>query len=97
MSVNESHWICSYDICHPKRLNKVHRVLCAVGITINYSVFYLTLRAEQFKKLVKQIEKLIHPEDDVRFYRTVALHRAVVIGTLSPFGIQLLNAQGQLL
>ena len=61
MSANESHWICSYDICHPKRLNKVHRVLCALGIAINYSVFYLALRAALLHKDLKCKAPLIEP------------------------------------
>ena len=94
MLSQKMHWICSYDICHPKRLIKVHRILCNHGIAINYSVFYLALSLKEFKQLTQQIEKIILPKDDVRFYQSMPLHRAVVLGRISPSGIQLLGPQG---
>jgi CRISPR-associated endonuclease Cas2 len=97
MSTPHMHWICSYDICHPKRLKKVHQALSNQGIAINYSVFYLSLSLTDFKQLTKKIERLISTEDDVRFYKSMPLHRAVILGVLSPSGIQLLGSQGQLL
>ena len=97
MSAHQMHWICSYDICHPKRLKKVHHELSNQGIAINYSVFYLALGITDFKQLTKKIERLISAEDDVRFYRCMPLHRAVILGVLSPSGIHLLGPQGQYL
>lgn len=87
-------WICSYDIRHPKRLYKIHNLLCRIGIAINYSVFYLLLSYTQIKALANKIAKIIYPQDDVRFYPSAALHEAHVLGNASPTGIFLLNAQG---
>ena len=97
MSTLRMHWICSYDICDPKRLKKVHQALSNQGIAINYSVFYLALSPKDFKQLTKKIERLISSEDDVRFYTSMPLHRAVILGVLSPSGIQLLGTKGQFL
>jgi len=97
MIVDQYHWICSYDICHPKRLNKIHKLLCMLGIAINYSVFYLDLTQKQFQQLVTQLKKIIHPDDDIRLYRCASLHSAKVIGVLSPVGIHLMSAEGLLL
>ena len=95
MSAKRMHWICSYDICHPKRLRKVHQTLSNQGISINYSVFYLALSITEFKQLTRKIDRMITVEDDVRFYKSMPLHRAVVLGRISPSGIQLLGPQGQ--
>ena len=69
-------WICSYDICHAKRLYKIHKLLSNIGIALNYSVFYLQLTTQQFKTLCQCIERLVHHEDDVRLYRCMPLHKA---------------------
>lgn len=97
MAVAQSHWICSYDICHPKRLVKIHQLLCMLGIAINYSVFYLYLTQQQFQQLIRQLKKIMHPDDDIRLYRCAPLHSASVVGVLNPSGIHLINAQGVLL
>lgn len=97
MPVAKFHWICSYDISNPRRLMKIHKLLCMLGIAINYSVFYLYLSTQQYKQLVLQLGKLIRPEDDFRLYRCTALHRAEVIGELSPTGIHLINSKGIML
>jgi len=97
MTVAQFHWICSYDVCHPKRLAKIHRLLSMLGIAINYSVFYLYLTQQQFQQLIQQLKKMTHPDDDIRLYRCAALHAAKVVGGLSSIGIHLINAQGALL
>lgn len=97
MPEKQHHWICSYDVRHPKRLKKLHELLCMLGIAINYSVFYLVLNEQQFKQLCQKIPKIIHHEDDVRLYRCASLQTAKVIGCLSPTGIHLINDQGVLL
>jgi len=97
MAAAQFHWICSYDICHPKRLAKIHRLLSMLGIAVNYSVFYLYLTPQQFQQLVQQLKKIIHPDDDMRLYRCASLHSAKAVGRLSPIGIHLIHAQGAVL
>lgn len=97
MSSKQQHWICSYDVRHPKRLKKIHDVLCMLGIAINYSLFYLRLSHSQYLQLCKDIQKIIRPEDDVRLYRCASLHTASMIGEFTSLGIQLISHQGVLL
>lgn len=96
MATQHYHWVCSYDIRHPKRLKKIHDVLSMIGIAINYSVFYLVLSHTQYVQLCKDIQKIIKPKDDVRLYRSAPLKTATVIGQVLPTGIHLINEQGHL-
>lgn len=70
MAVAQFHWICSYDICHPKRLVKIHQLLCMLGIAINYSVFYLYLTQQQFQTVDSAVKKDAHLAR--KFYRNRA-------------------------
>ena len=97
MNKKYAHWVCTYDICDSKRLIKIHRLLCMLGIAVNYSVFYLYLSPEQFEALSLKLKKLVHREDDVRLYRAAGLQSAIIIGVISPNGISLINSQGQCL
>lgn len=97
MNMIKYHWVCSYDIRHPKRLRQVHQLLCMLGIAINYSVFYLYLTAQQFKQLCQKLNKLIAFDDDVRLYKCTSLQSIWLIGELAPEGIALINAKGVLL
>lgn len=94
MDMTKYHWVCSYDICHPKRLRQVHQLLSMLGIALNYSVFYLSLTAAQFKQLCQKLNKLIPASDDVRLYKCTSLSSIRLIGELTPEGIALINAKG---
>lgn len=87
-------WLCSYDICHPKRLRKFHHYIAMYGLALNYSVFFLYVSLEQYQRICQAIIKLIHPSDDVRLYRCAMLSQATVIGEICPAGINLISAQG---
>lgn len=64
-----SHYIIAYDIQSPARWRKVHRVLCARAVPIQYSVFLLTGDKRSFKQCKDKLLQLIHPTlDDIRFY-----------------------------
>lgn len=93
MNQQQYHWVCSYDICHPKRLRKLHDLLAMLGVAINYSVFYLYLTMQQFEKLCQQIKKIIQPKDDVGLFRCQNLAHAVYLKS-QPLDIFLLNARG---
>ena len=34
MNKEYAHWVCTYDICDPKRLIKIHRLLCMLGVNL---------------------------------------------------------------
>ncbi len=46
-----------YDICDPKRLRKVHRVMKGYGIPIQYSIFKCTLSPTNYQRMITRVEK----------------------------------------
>lgn len=91
------HWVCCYDIRDPKRLARVHKTLCMLGIALNYSVFYLYISHAQYEQLCCSLTKLIRPEDDVRLYIAAPLQSAQYIGEMMLEGVKLMHAKGILL
>ncbi|MGR5067545.1 CRISPR-associated endonuclease Cas2 [Vibrio alfacsensis] len=63
-------YIISYDIRHPKRLQRVHKMLLGYGIPLQYSVFYLqNSRRVDLDEIWDKLAQLINKqEDDVRLY-----------------------------
>jgi len=55
--------IC-YDVCDPKRLRKVHRVLQGAGDSMQYSVFRCELTAEEKQDLMTVLWEIINPGVD---------------------------------
>ena len=55
--------IC-YDICEPKRLRRVHRILKGVGDAMQYSVFRCELTAEERQQLIGRLWDVINPGQD---------------------------------
>ena len=65
----KSYLIC-YDICHPRRLRRVHRIVRDVGFPIQYSVFEAELLPVELSALIKKLNSEISIEEDkVYFYR----------------------------
>lgn len=63
------HFLLSYDIAHPRRLQKLHKYLLGKGIPIQYSIFYLQLSQEELDDIESNVKTIIHRyEDDVRIY-----------------------------
>lgn len=64
-----THYLISYDISDPKRLQKIAKIMEDFGVRVLYSVFECFLTPIQFESLRKSIEPLIDPlEDSVRYY-----------------------------
>jgi CRISPR-associated protein Cas2 len=62
--------LISYDICDPKRLPKVAKLMEGYGERVQYSVFECTLTERQIQELQRRLKRLMKPEvDSVRFYR----------------------------
>lgn len=58
-----------YDIAHPKRLNKVAKVILDYGERVQYSIFEAEVGKRQFKKMKERILKIIDEEKDgVKFF-----------------------------
>jgi len=61
-------YIVTYDICEPKRLRLVFRIMLGFGEHIQLSVFRCALSASERQRLVEKLHKVIHHgEDQVLF------------------------------
>lgn len=70
MALNEARrWLIAYDVCEPRRLARVHRLLTRAAVPVQYSVFVTSGSQAQLRQLAQQISALIDPAaDDVRMY-----------------------------
>ena len=82
MPLNEIRgWLVTYDIAHPKRLNRVHRLLVKHAVPIQYSVFCFEGSTRQLEQLMKSLEKHIdNATDDVRAYQLPENLSVVLMG-----------------
>jgi len=63
------HFLISYDISDPRRLQRIHRVLKKAGFPVQYSVFSVVMTKPRLQGLLEQIESLMDVrEDDLRCY-----------------------------
>ncbi len=61
-------FIVTYDICDPKRLRKVHKVMKGFGDALQYSVFSCDLSATERVRCETALRAAIHAgEDQVLF------------------------------
>jgi len=61
-------FIVTYDIRHPKRLRKIHKVCKGFGIHLQYSVFECDLTAEEKVMMESRLSEILnHKEDQVLF------------------------------
>lgn len=69
--MQKSHWyLIQYDIRHPKRLRRVHRLLKTCAFALQESVFAWQGTLNQLDNLQQQLQKIINAkEDDIRGYR----------------------------
>jgi CRISPR-associated protein Cas2 len=61
-------YLVAYDVRAPRRLARVHRALSQAGYWLQYSVFAVDLTDRERQRLVARLRRLVHEEDDVRFY-----------------------------
>lgn len=65
---SKSAWLIAYDICDPRRLSRVRRVLLGYGEAVQHSVFYCVLIASDIIRLKASIKKeIIEDKDRVLF------------------------------
>lgn len=61
-------FIVTYDICHPKRLRRVYKLMCGFGEHLQLSVFRCELSKRELVELRGELARLIHHgEDQVLF------------------------------
>lgn len=64
----KTYLIC-YDIADPRRLQRVHRILSKVALSIQYSVFLAPFTSRELDRLWATLATEIHPkQDDLRAY-----------------------------
>ncbi len=69
LDIGRDAWLVAYDIRDPRRLARVHRLLKAQAVPLQYSVFIAWLKAPAVETLAGAIESRIDPrQDDVRLY-----------------------------
>jgi len=84
-------WIVSYDICCPRRLSRIHRLLRREGASFQFSVFVVEADDGQLRDLLARMEGMINcSRDDVRAYRVPHRCNVWALGTQSlPAGIMM--------
>ncbi len=68
-----SYWIC-YDITDPKRLQRVARIVEAVGQRVHYSAYLCELDTADLAALQRQIARLIDVQTDSVRYLPLCRH-----------------------
>lgn len=86
------HLIC-YDIADPRRLARIYRLLTAIAVPLQYSVFLANMRPADIPSLVAELEEIIDTsEDDIRIYPLPGRPRFERIGNVRlPEGIRLME------
>lgn len=57
-------WLIAYDICEPRRLARVRRILLGYGEAVQHSVFYCILIDSDVVMLKAKIKKEIMEDED---------------------------------
>ena len=72
--------IC-YDIRHPKRLNKVHKIVSQKAISVQLSVYTANLNEIELNEIIEALNNVINvKEDDIRIYPIRAIKSEHFIG-----------------
>jgi len=94
MALNQPQlYLIAYDICQPRRLQRVHRFLRQEGLPVQYSVFTAQLTQRKLRRIIVGLDALIEPGgDDVRIYPLPARQDAVALGRqMFPEDVMLLD------
>ncbi len=66
-------YVLVYDVVNDRRRDRLHRTLKNFGTAVQRSVFELDLEHREVEEMMRQVEKLVEPEEDtVRLYRLCA-------------------------
>jgi CRISPR-associated protein Cas2 len=61
--------IVAYDIAHPRRLNRVAKIMKDYGVRVQKSVFELDVDSRRFSEMRGRIESELEPsEDGVKYF-----------------------------
>ncbi|TDQ44379.1 CRISPR-associated endonuclease Cas2 [Tepidicella xavieri] len=83
-------WVAAYDVAEPRRLARVHRMMCRHAVPIEYSVFWLTgTPTARLRCLQEVLTALDNSRDDLRLYAIAARGFRVRLGVpVLPQGIE---------
>jgi CRISPR-associated protein Cas2 len=94
--MHHQHYMLCYDICDPKRLNRVHRAVAKVMMQIQYSVYYAEVMPKVMETLVEHLSQIIDPKkDDIRVYGVEPLADAIRLGRCGMASLALFDAAGR--
>ncbi len=87
-------WLVAYDIREPRRLRRVHRILCKRGLAAQYSAFTVEADDAAILDVLRTLEAVIDSRrDDLRAYHLPAACPVWRLGTQHwPDGITLAPA-----
>lgn len=57
-------YLICYDICHPKRLRRVAKLMEGYGVRLQFSVFECALDDKRLNRLKAEAENLLHHDED---------------------------------
>jgi CRISPR-associated protein Cas2 len=57
-------YVITYDICDPKRLRKVYKLMCGYGDHLQLSVFRCELNKRELVELRAKLATVIHHQED---------------------------------
>lgn len=67
--MRDAGFVIGYDIANPRRLQRVHRMMCRHAVPLEYSIFLLVGSASDKDRCLAEMDTLIEAdEDDVRCY-----------------------------
>ena len=66
--MSQENFIIGYDITQPRRLQRVHRLMCRFATPLEYSVFLLVGSAADKDRCLAALSALIEKTDDVRCF-----------------------------
>jgi CRISPR-associated protein Cas2 len=94
MALNQvRNWLIAYDISQPRRLRRVHKLLCGYAVPVQYSVFAARCSPAMAGVIRGSVAMLIDKRaDDVRFYPVPEPAHLFVFGRKAlPEGLRLLD------
>ncbi len=83
-------YLVAYDVCCPRRLQRVHRLLKGRGLAVQYSVFFVFGTERALVGLLDEMDVMIHTrEDNVIAWPITAPAEVWIYGQSPPQGLVL--------
>ena len=74
-------YLIGYDIANPKRLMKIHKVMCGYALPLQLSVFLFEGTEPRLRACLEVLQSMICvQDDDIRCYRLTQGYRRYVLG-----------------